>query len=165
LTWIVPATAIIFGGIFLDDFQIRYVFSSVIFIFVWLLFSRKKRLPKFLANFTIAILILGSLFSIKTQLTVADVKPDMKVFTKASNIIMDTIIEHKLNNANVAALSSSDSAPLAERYRDYIRMKNVGLRGETEYGVCEHLFVISTATNDILRADKSYAMVAFEDKN
>ena len=88
----------------------------------------------------------------------------MGIFTKASQIIIDTVAEHKLNNSNVAALSSSDDAPLAERYRDYVRMKHTGLRAESEYDVSEHLFVISTANDEILRADKSYAMVAFKDK-
>ena len=140
------------------------VFSSTTFVFVWLLFPRKEKLSKFLANFCIVLLLIGSLLSIKSQLTVADVTPNMRIFTKASYIIIDTIAENKLNNSNVAALSSSDDAPLAERYRDYIRMKNTGLRAESEYDVSEHLFIISTANDEILRADKSYAMVPFKDK-
>ncbi|PIP74646.1 MAG: hypothetical protein CO028_04095 [Candidatus Levybacteria bacterium CG_4_9_14_0_2_um_filter_35_21] len=164
ITWVIPSTAIIFGGIFLDDFQIRYIFSSTAFVFVWLLFSRKEKRSKFLANFCILVLILGSLLSIKSQLTFSEVTPNMGIFTKASQIIIDTVAEHKLNNSNVAALSSSDDAPLAERYRDYVRMKHTGLRAESEYDVSEHLFVISTANDEILRADKSYAMVAFKDK-
>ncbi len=164
LTWIVPATTIIFVGVFLDDFQIRYVFSSLIFIFVWLLLPRSKKLPNLLATISIYILIIGSLFSLKSQLTESEVQPTMKVFTQASEIISRTIKENKLNNVNVAALASKDDAPLAERYRDYIRMNHVGLRGETEYGVSEHLFVVTTADDMGLRNDKSYAMVAFEDK-
>jgi len=164
ITWVIPSVTIIFGGIFLNNFQIRYVFSSTTFVFVWLLFPRKEKLSKFLANFCIVLLLIGSLLSIKSQLTVADVTPNMRIFTKASYIIIDTIAENKLNNSNVAALSSSDDAPLAERYRDYIRMKNTGLRAESEYDVSEHLFIISTANDEILRADKSYAMVPFKDK-
>lgn len=164
ITWVVPSTAIIFGGIFLDDFQIRYIFSSTAFVFVWLLFPRKEKIPMLLANFSLFVLLLGSILSIKSQLTFSVVTPNMGIFTKASHIIIDTVAEHKLNNSNVAALSSSDDAPLAERYRDYIRMKHTGLRAESEYDVSEHLFVISTANDEILRADKSYAMVAFKDK-
>lgn len=164
LTWMVPGTAIIFAGVFLDDFQIRYVFSSILFVLVWLVLPRKKFFNKLLARFAIFLLFVGSLVSIHTQLTVADVPPSMRVLTQASHIIIDTIKTNKLNNANVAALSSPDDAPLAERYRDYIRMKETGLRAESEYDVSEHLFVISTATNEELREDKSYAMLAFEDK-
>ncbi len=165
ITWILPATFIIVGGIFLNDFQMRYVYSSVPFIFVWLLIQRKEKLNKFLAKFIFVILILGSFLTIKTQLTVAKVPPSMKVLTQASQVIIDTIHENTLNNANVAALSSPDDAPLAERYRDYIRMKNTGLRGPSEYDVSEHLFVITTADDQTLRNDQSYAMIAFKDKN
>ncbi len=164
LTWVIPSITIVFGGIFLKDFQIRYVFSSTAFLFVWLFFPRNGKFSNFFANFSICVLIIGSLLSIKSQLTLSEVTPDMRTFTKASQIIINTISEHKLNNSNVAALASSDDAPLAERYRDYIRMKDTGLRSESEYDVSEHLFVISTANDEILRADNSYAMMAFKDK-
>lgn len=164
ITWVLPATFIIVGGVFLNDFQMRYVYSSVLFIFVWLLFPRKEKFNKFLAKLIIAVLILGSLLTIKQQLTVAPVPPSMRILTQASQIIIDTIQANSLNNANVAALSSPDDAPLAERYRDYIRMKNTELREHSEYDVSEHLFVISTASDEVLRNDKSYAMIAFKDK-
>ncbi len=164
LIWTLPSLAIIFTGIFLDDFQIRYVLSGVIFIFVWLLQKRELELNKLLANISILILIIGSLLTIKNQLTYSEIQPNMRTFTNASDIIIKTVHENQLNNANVAALSSDDTAPLAERYRDYIRMKNTGLRAESEYDVSEHLFVITTANDEILRNDKSFAMVAFKDK-
>ncbi len=164
LIWTLPSLAIIFAGIFLDDFQIRYVLSGIIFIFVWLLQKRELELNKILANISILILIIGSILTIKNQLTYSEIQPNMRTFTNASDIIIKTIRENQLNNANVAALSSDDTAPLAERYRDYIRMKNTGLRAESEYDVSEHLFVITTANDEILRNDKSFAMVAFKDK-
>jgi len=164
LSWIFPSILIVFTGVFLDDFQIRYVFPSIVFVFVWLLLPRKKKLNDLLATFSMSVLIFGSLFSIKQQLTQSEIQPTMKVFTQASQIIIDTIHTNHLNNANVAALASKDNAPLAERYRDYVRMKDTGLRGETEYMVSEHLFVITTSDDEGLRNDKSYAMVAFEDK-
>ena len=164
MTWFIPATSIILGGIILDDFQIRYVFSSLAFLFVWLLIPRKERINTALSNIIFFIMILGSLLTIKSQLTISEVPPSMRVFTKASQVIITTIKEEKLNNANVAALASHDDAPLAERYRDYIRMKNTGLRAASEYDASEHLFVITTATDEELREDKSYAMVAFKDK-
>ncbi|MCB9812866.1 MAG: hypothetical protein H6772_00525 [Pseudomonadales bacterium] len=164
LTWIVPATLIIFAGVIINDFQMRYVYPSIVFFFIWLLLPRKELLNIFLAKFIFLILILGSLLTIKNQLTISEVPPSMKITTNASQIIIDIINNEKLHNANVAALSSHDSDPLAADYRDYIRMRNTGLREPSEYDVSEHLFVISTATDEILRQDKSYAMTAFKDK-
>lgn len=163
-TWILPATMIIFAGVFLNDFQIRYVLSSVAFIFVWLILPRKDKINQLLVKFIIIVLTFGSALTIKSQLTVTDVPPSPRVIAEASQIIIDTIKDEKLNNANVAALASPEDAPLAEKYRDYIRMRGTGLRAPSEYDVSEHLFVISTGSDEILREDKSYAMIAFKDK-
>lgn len=164
LTWILPSFAIIFAGIMLNDFQIRYVLSSVAFLFVWLIMPRKNMINKFLAKFILIVLILGSLLSIKTQLTKTETPPDMRTFTKASNIIIQTIRTQKMKNYNIAALASPDSAPLAERYRDYIYTRGVVFQAPSQYGISEHLFVVSTSTNEQLREDESYAMIAFKDK-
>lgn len=163
-TWIIPSITIIFAGIFLNDFQTRYVFSSIILIFVFLLIPRKEKVNNLLARIALIALILGSLLTLKSQLTIAQVQPNMRVVTRASQIIIETIDSQKLNNANIAALSSPDSAPLGEKYRDYIKMRGTKLREASEYDVSEHLFVVSTKTNEILRDDESYAMLAFRDK-
>jgi hypothetical protein len=164
LTWVFPSIAIILAGIMLNDFQIRYVFSSVAFLFVWLIMPRKESLNKFLAKFALVILLIGSVFSLKSQLTQTETPPDMRTFTKASNIIVNVIKTKKVKHYNIAALSSPDSAPLAERYRDYIYTRGVVFQAPSQYNISEHLFVVSTATNEILREDQSYAMIAFKDK-
>jgi len=164
ITWVLPSVFVIIAGVMLSDFQTRYVFSSVAFLFVWLLIPRKNNINKILVKVILFILIIGSLFSIKPQLTIADTPPNMRVFTRASNIIMDTIKAKNLKNYNVAALSSHDPAPLAEKYRYYFSTHGMTAQADSQYGISEHLFVVTTATNQELRQDQSYAMIAFEDK-
>jgi len=164
LTWITPATAIIFAGVILDDFQGRYVYSSIIFLFVWLLLPRKNKKSRVLARVSLTVLLIGSLFTLKPQLTTTQSPPDMRVVTGASEIIINAINSEDVRNPNIAALASKDSAPLAERYRDYIGMRGTSLRAASEYDTSEHLFVISTATDEVLRNSPDHAMKAFADK-
>lgn len=162
--WLTPAFSVIIGGLFLTDFYVRYVYSSIPFLLVWLLLPKKSNISRILVKLIIILLTFGSALTIKHQLTVADVLPSMNIVEKSTQIIIDTIQQENLNNANVAALASPEDAPLAEKYRDYIRMRGVGLREPSEYDVSEHLFVISTGTDNLLRSDQSYAMIAFKDK-
>lgn len=164
ITWFGSGIAIIFGGMILGDFQTRFVYSSIIFILVWLLLPRKEKMNRFFASLALFILIVGSVFGIKTQLTVNETQPDMRVIRQASDIIVRTIKEKKLKNTNIAALSSPDSSPLAEKYRDYIYTRGVNFQAPSQYDVSEHLFVVSTKTDEVLREDQSYAMIAFRDK-
>ena len=164
LTWVIPGTAIIIAGLVLTDFEIRYVFSSVLFIFVWLLIPKKEKINSFLSKFALLLLILGSVFGIKNQLTVTQTPPSMKIIMQASDIIISTIKSKNLKSTNIAALASEDSAPLAERYRDYIQTRDVVLQAPSQYDISEHLFVISTATDEELRKTPDYAMRAFQDK-
>lgn len=162
LVWVVPTLVILVAGLFLNDFQVRYIYPTTAFLLVWMLLPRKALLSQILAKALLSLVIVSSLLSIWPQLTVTKVPPDMYSFTRASDIIMQTIETHKLNNSNVAALLSPDSAPLAEKYRDYIRMRNYGLRENSEYDVSEHLFVVTTANAEELLLDKSFAMEIFK---
>lgn len=162
LTWFVPIISTLLLSVFLDNFFDRYAYSTLGFLLVWLIWERKDKTANLLANILLSLILLSSIFSIWPQLHHSEVEPPMQVFTQASEIIEKTIKEQQLNNANVAALASPDKAPLAEKYRDVIRMNNAGLRGPSEYDVSEHLFVISTSDEIALRNDQSYAITAFE---
>lgn len=164
LTWVIPATVIIFAGVILDDFQDRYVYSSLIFLLAWLFLPRKDKRNRLLAKISLTALLIGSLFTLKPQLTVTQSPPDMRIVTEASEIIINTISSKGVRNPNIAALASKDSAPLAERYRDYIGMRGISLRAASEYDVSEHLFVVSAATDEVLRNSPDHAMEAFADK-
>ena len=63
----------------------------------------------------------------------------------------------------MAVLASKDPSPLADTYRDYIRMNSTGLRASSEYDVSENLFVISTSNIDTILNDESFAMIAFKE--
>lgn len=162
LLWMVPGTIIIAAGIIFDSFEVRYVFPSLIFVLVWLLLPREEKITNRLAQSAIGILIVGSLLGLPAQLTQPLSPPSMRIFTEASNIIVKTVTEKNLKNINIAALESKDSAPLAERYRDYLSVKGVTSQAPSQYDISEHLFVISTATDEELRNSADYAMGSFK---
>jgi hypothetical protein len=161
LYWLVPAVSTVFLGVFLGDFQLRYVYPALGFLFIYLMKSRKDLISNSISYLILLIILIGSLLSIWPQLHTTKVQPDLYSFIQASNYIEKTIKTHQLNNANVAALAGRDPAPLAETYRDVIRMNGAGLRESSEYDVSEHLFVISTNTQENVWNDESYAIQAF----
>ncbi len=163
LVWLTPVITLLTGGIFFTDFEDRYVYPALGFLLVWLVFSRKEKIAQLIASTVLALLVLGSLLSIWGQLTVTKIHPDLYSFTKAADYIEQTIKTNQLNNANVAALSSPDRGPLAETYRDVVRMNGAGLRAPSEYDVSEHLFVVSTSDYDTVRDDQSFSMQAFKE--
>lgn len=160
--WFVPVMTSLIFSVILDDFVDRYAYSALGFLLIWLLLKRKHQVGNFLANSLLGLILLSSIFSVWPQLHYNEVEPPMQVLTKASKIIEDTIKKHQLNNANVAALASPDKAPLAEKYRDVIRINGVDLKSPAEYDVSEHLFIITTSDESALEKDQSYAMIAFK---
>jgi hypothetical protein len=159
--WVAPAISILIIGIFLNEFQARYIYPAFGFLLIWLLQERKERLGQLVAQGMLYTLLLGSLLSTANSLMITKVQPDLYSFTQASQLIADTIREQDLKNANVAALAGLDPAPLAHTYRDVVRMHGASLREASEYSVSEHLFVISTNQEPLVRADESFAMQAF----
>ncbi len=160
--WLAPALVTIVAGVFLNEFPVRYIYPALTFFLFWILLPRKDDISQLTADFLILTILISALFSVYSQLT-TPTNPDLYSFTKASKFIEQTIKEHNLDNANVAALASRDPAPLADTYRDVVRMNGAGLRASSEYELSEHLFVVSTSSKDIVRQDESYAMIAFED--
>ncbi len=163
ILWVVPTLVILLIGVILNEFQARYIYPAFGFLLLWLLQERKERLGQLFAQAIFYTLLLGSLLSIWSALTITKVQPDLYSFTQATRVIADTIKERDLKNANVAALAGLDPAPLADTYRDVVKMHGAPLREASEYSVSEHLFVISTNQEPLVRADDSFAMQAFKD--
>lgn len=162
IIWLTPVITTLIFSVILDSFVDRYAYSALGFLLVWLILKRKNKASNLLANILLSLILLSSLFSVWPQLHYNDVEPSMEVLTQASTIIEETIKKNQLNNANVAALASPDRAPLAEKYRDVIRMNGAGLKSPAEYDVSEHLFIITTSDENTLKQDQSYAITAFK---
>ena len=160
IVWLTPLLTLFITGLFLNDFQARYVYPAIAFLYVWMLLPRKK-FAAAARNVVFGVLLISALSSIHKELTVTKVPPDIYSFTKASHFIADTITEHQLVNPNIAVLASKDSAPLAEKYRDVVRMYQAGVRELNEYDATENLFVVSTSDEARVRSDESNAMVYF----
>lgn len=159
--WYIPALSIVFLGGVLSDFQVRYVYPALIFLFVWILMRREKIFTQFVATSIFLIILVGSLFTVWRQLTVTQVPPDMYSLTLMGRYIQTTIRDQGAKNANVAVLASPDSAPLGEKYRDLIGMDGTSLRAASEYELSENLFAITTSSYEDIQKDKSFAIEAF----
>jgi hypothetical protein len=162
MLWISPVLVTLLGAVILNEFQARYIYPAVLFLFIWLLLERKDVLGRFISKSIFGLLLFASLLSIIPQLVVTKVPPDIYSLTAVSKLIAHTIQENTLSNSNVAALAGPDPAPLAEKYRDLIRMYGGDLREASEYSVSENLFVATTNTAEAVALDKSFAMQAFE---
>lgn len=163
LLWISPVLGAVIFGVVLNEYQVRYVYPALVFFLFWLLLERKEFLGKMAAKTLFLTLLISSLLTIAPQLTTTKVPPDIYSFTQAAHYIADTIKERELKNANVAALAGLDPAPLAEKYRDIIKLYGASVREAPEYSVSEHLFVVSTGTEESVKIDASFAMQAFRD--
>lgn len=162
LIWILPSIFALMGGVILNEFHDRYVYPAFGFLLIWLLVQREKIISKLVAQTTITLIIFSSILSLPSTLTETKVNPDIYSFTKSTTYIAETIQRLSLDNSNVAALAGADPAPLAEKYRDIIRLKGGDLRETSEYELSENLFVVSTNTEENVREDESYAMIAFQ---
>jgi hypothetical protein len=158
--WLLPIAAQMVVGSILTNFQTRYFLPALAYLFIWMVLPRKG-VAKLLAQGFISLMIISSLITIVPQLTTTLVPPDIYSLRAATNYIAKQVTEKKLKNANVAALSSPDSDPLAARYRDALSVKNIGLKAATQYDTSEHLFVMSTSDIETLVHDESTAMKIF----
>ncbi len=160
--WFLPVLSVLFFGIMLSNFEVRYVYSALIFFFVWVITKRKNILSSYLAIFLLLCLLFGSILTVWNQLTVTLVPPDIYSLTKMGQYVQQTIKDHSVKNSNIAVLGSPDSAPLGEKYRDLISMDGTSLRAASEYDVSENLFILSTSTFTEVQKDDAYAMKAFK---
>lgn len=160
--WVLPVLAQVCVATYLDSYQTRYFLPAVPFFLMWLLVLRKG-LSKVLATVLLWCLIIGSLSTVVTQLTKNSVPPDMHSLTEASKYIAQTTKDKELKNINVASLASSDSDPLANKYRDVLTTLDTPVLAPSQYDTSEHLFVVSTSEESTLREDKSTAMIVFKE--
>ncbi len=161
--WYLPLWLVVLVGVILVDFQVRYVYPAVVFAFVWLITPRKSLKAQLVALSILGCIFVGSLFSFWKQLTRTAVPPDMYSFTILSTYIRETIKSQQVKNPNITVASSPDSAPLGEKYRDYIGMDGTQFRASSEYDLSENLFIITTTPYESVREkDKSFALLAFK---
>jgi len=66
-----------------------------------------------------------------------------------------------LKNNNIASIASPDPNIYGRRYRDLLHLKGVSLKTKDEYYISDHLFVISTSGEEVIRKDKAYEISFF----
>jgi hypothetical protein len=161
LIWLAPVVSQLFGGVLLSEFHTRYFLPAVAFFAVWLFLPRKDLAQK-AALSCLVLIIISSALTVKTQLTTTKTPPDIYTLTQAAEYIAVTIKENNLKNANIAAIKARDPSPLAEKYRDVLRLHDISTRQPPEYDISEHLFVISDRSLEEVLSDKSYAILVFK---
>lgn len=129
-----------------------YVLPSTIFFLVWLIFPRQK-IGSTLAGTILLILILGGLLSITPKLTTSNWQTDIYSVRQISKVISDKIKNEDLKNVNLTVLSSPDNNTYGRRYRDLLLIENINLKSKDEYVLSDHLFVVSTGSEQDLRND------------
>jgi hypothetical protein len=159
--WMLPVMAQIAGGSILDIFETRYFLPALVFFFVWL-FLPREGLSKGLAQAAIVLSIIGSCLTIVPQLTITKVPPDIYSLREATNYIVATYQGNDIKNANIMALASSDSDPLAAKYRDLLQVHDVHFKAASQYDTSEQLFVVSTSDLDRIHTDGSFPKAILE---
>lgn len=131
----------------------HYFFVIIPFFFVWIIYPR-KRMGKYLSYTAISILIIGGLISFVSQITRTNVHPDLQTVVKITSVLENEIKSEDLKNVNIVVLASPDHNTEGRKYRDLLLVSdNLQIKSTGEYSITDNLFVISTASESIIRAD------------
>lgn len=137
----------------------HYLLSGVVFLVIWLFYSRKGLHPFFQK----LIILLFFLFSIKPS-TSEILKNDWSTNIVATRKIVITIssdIEGR--NCNLVVVASPDLNTKGKRYRDLLFLKGINLLPEDNYRDNECLYVISSSDEAIIRKDPAYELNRIRD--
>jgi len=145
---------------FLPSFENRYFLPSLIFLFIFLILSRKKLAAK-VAKLILFIFILGGIFSIRAVLTKPIAEPPPRIVGVATNYIRKKASENNLKNINIAVLASPDPDPIGLSYRDVLLTKDVEVLPSSKYSLTDNLFIVSTSSEKEVREDAANIMDRF----
>lgn len=137
-----------------------YLLPSTIFFLAWILYPR-QHYYSILASFMLVILLTGGLFSIVPKISQTTWQTDIKSVRQITSFISNEINTKNLKNSNIAVLESPDNNTYGRRYRDLLLLQDIGLRTRDEYDLTDHLFVVSTGSENLLRESPAYEMHNF----
>ena len=158
--WLAPIIGQIVIISFLPFYENRYFYLGLPFFVVWLSYPRKNW-GSFLAKAAVIIMIVGSLFSVKRQLTEPIRVPDTRSIRLITSYIRDEVRREDRKNVNVAVLASPDRDPLGVIYRHVLKIKGVSLLGDNQFDITDNLFVITTSEAKVVRRDPANVMTSF----
>ncbi len=158
--WLAPVIGQIAIISFLPFYENRYFYLGLPFFVVWLCYPRKNW-GSVLSKAAVLIMIIGSLFSVKKQLTEPIRVPDTKSIRLITTYIKDVVDQDERKNVNVAVLASPDRDPLGIIYRHVLEIKGISLLADYQYDITDNLFVISTSEEGAVWVDPANIMTAF----
>jgi len=160
---LVPVILQLVAVSFLDTFATRYFLPAIPFVLYWILYPRVDFLSHRISQAVLVTMIVASIFVSPALLVETRIQPTPDAFDKIVSQIRQSMLESPTKDVNIAVLASPDGAPLGESYRNILGMHGVALKQPSEYDTSSRLFVISTSSEAVVRADQSIAMIFFRD--
>ncbi len=155
--WVFQCLAIVF----IPQFFPHYLIPGLIFFLVWVLYKRGGSAKNF-SYLILATLILGGMFSIRSQLTKTTSAPSISVAREIEKFIKKEITDNNLKNVNIAVLGSPDQTTTGKKYRDLLLVDgNTHILTKDEYIFSDHLFIVSTSSEAEVRSDPAIEMHRF----
>jgi hypothetical protein len=140
--------------------QSQYLLPVLPFFGVWIL-TERAGLGKKLSKGLIVLLIIGSVFGLKSLYNPPDWQGNLNILRNATNIMAVQITKNKMLNPNIAVLGSPDIYTNGNKYRDMLLIRNIRVKPYEEYETSDNLFVITTETAEQLRNDPALEMLFF----
>ena len=162
LLFLIPFLFQILAISFLPYFQGRYLLLGIVFLFLWLI-QKRDGVSKGFTNFAIIIMILGGVSSMGKVMRGSPTPPGAYIVEKASEIISDDIKSSDLKNVNLAILASPDPDPLGVTYRHTLLVKGEKILVESQYGITDNLFIVTTSDESAVRSDSANIMNGFRE--
>ena len=159
LIYLFPAFGQIIIISFLPFYENRYFYLGLPFFLVWLIYPRTY--ASMIVKLSIVLMITGSLFTVKKQLTLPIREPDTYSIRIITNHIKEIVAKDDRKNINIAALASPDHDPLAVIYRHTLQVKEVDLLADNQFDITDNLFVVTTSDEDKIRNDPANVMTWF----
>ncbi len=154
LLFLVPFLFQILAISFLPYFQGRYLLLGIVFLFLWLI-QKRDGLSRKLTVCAISLMAIGGVFSMGRVMRESPTPPGAYIVEKASEIISDDIKANDLKSVDLGGLASPDPDPLGVIYRHTLLVKGERILAESQYGITDNLFVVTTSDENTVRRDSA----------
>jgi hypothetical protein len=162
LLFLVPFLFQILAISFLPYFQGRYLLLGIVFLFMFLI-QKRDGISKRLVVCAMLLMIVGGAFNLGKVMLESPTPPGAYIVEKASEIISDDIKFSDLKNVNLAILASPDPDPLGVTYRHTLLVKGEKILTESQYGITDNLFVVTTSEESAVRNDSANIINGFRE--
>jgi hypothetical protein len=145
-----------------QNYNDHYVLPAIVFLFCYLIYRRKGKAEIF-SFISLLIILISSFIVLPRTLNKITWATDIRSTNYMVNVIADTITENNLQNNNIAVLASDDPNTYGRRYRDLLHLREISLMSKGEYQYSDHLFVVSTNSENDIRNDPAYEINNFRE--